>query len=754
MSMELSPLITDLALILISAGIITLIFKRFKQPLVLGYIVAGLLISGYLIGYLPESIGQYIPSISDSENISIWADIGVIFLLFGLGLEFSFKKLMKVGGTASITAITEVISMLIIGFAVGYLMGWNHMDSLFLGSMLALSSTTIIIKAFEDLKLRGQKFNNVVFGVLIVEDLIAILMMVLLPAIVLAQSSLGVELVISVGKMVFFLILWFIAGIYILPTVFKHIRKYMNDETLLIVGIGLCLGMVVLSVKTGFSSALGAFIMGSILAETIDGEKIEHVTKPIKDLFGAVFFVSVGMMLDPQVLIDYAGPIIIITIATILGKAFFSSFGVLISGQNLKISMQSGFSLAQIGEFAFIIAALGLSLKVTSDFLYPVVIAVSVITTFTSPYMIKYSDHAYEAFNKILPARLRNYLNNFGNKKNAINKDNTWKKVLKSNIFVIMIYGVVLVAIAILSVTYISPFFRENIGGWQGSLISVFVTLLVMAPFLSALLVSKLKTKNFETLWNDPNFNSGYLVFLRLARFAVAALIVGYVIFMEFTSRLGMIAIFVLFAIAFALWSQTLQKQYTKFEERFMENLNERSVSKLKKEADVSVLENVYMDTFEVDPESSVIGKTLAELGFRTKYGVNIVSIIRGDQRYNIPGGNVTIFAWDKIIVLGTDEQMTAFREEIEDHSLAPEKKNEDEVVLQQFVVEDNSPLLGKPLCDCAIRDKSECLVVGVERDEDIVMNPDGKFVFHEGDVVSVVGEKEKVRALCCIILD
>lgn len=754
MSMELSPLIMDLALILISAGIITLIFKRFKQPLVLGYIVAGLLIGGYLTGYLPDSIGQYIPSISDSENISVWADIGVIFLLFGLGLEFSFKKLMKVGGTASVTAITEVVSMLVIGFAIGYLMGWNTMDSLFLGSMLALSSTTIIIKAFEDLRLRGQKFTNVVFGVLIVEDLIAILMMVLLPAIVLAHSSLGMELIESIGQMLFFLILWFVAGIFILPTVFKYIRKYMNEETLLIVGIGLCLGMVVLSVRTGFSSALGAFVMGSILAETIDGEKIEHVTKPIKDLFGAVFFVSVGMMLNPQVLVEYAGPIIIITLATLIGKAFFSSFGVLISGQNLKVSMQSGFSLAQIGEFAFIIAGVGLSLGVTSDFLYPVIIAVSVITTFTSPYMIKYSDRAYDAFNKILPPKARDFLNNYGSGSKTLNKDNTWKKVLKSNIFVILIYGVVLLAIAILSVTYISPFFEEEIGGVGGSLLSVVVTLLVMAPFLSALLISKLKTKNFEILWKDPNFKKGYLISLMMIRFIVAAVIVGYVIFMEFTSRTGMIAIFVVFAIAFALWSKTLQRQYTRIETRFLHNLNERSQSKLKKEADVSALENVHMDTFEVGPESPVIGKTLAELGFRTKYGVNIVSIIRGDQRYNIPGGTVRIYAWDRIIVLGTDEQMDVFRREIEDHSLEPEKKKEEEVVLQQFVVEENSPLLGKPLYECDIRDSSKCLVVGVERDDDVIMNPDPQFVFYEGDVVSVVGEKEKVRALCCIIAD
>ncbi|MCL2549494.1 MAG: cation:proton antiporter [Methanimicrococcus sp.] len=754
MSLEVSPLIADLALILIAAAVMTLVFKRFKQPLVLGYIVAGLLISGYLIAYLPESIGQYIPRISETETVSIWADIGVIFLLFGLGLEFSFKKLMRVGGTASVTAITEVVSMLIVGFIAGYLMGWPYMDCLFLGSMLAMSSTTIIIKAFGDLKLRGQKFTNVVFGVLIVEDLIAILLMVLLPAIILAQASLGVELVESIGKMLFFLILWFITGIFILPTIFKHIRKYMNEETLLIVAVGLCLGMVVVSIKTGFSSALGAFIMGSILAETIDSEKIEHVTKPIKDLFGAVFFVSVGMMLNPQILIDYAGPIVIVTLATFVGKAIFSSFGVLISGQNLKVSMQSGFSLAQIGEFSFIIAGVGLSMGAISDFLYPVIIAVSVITTFTSPYMIKYSDRAYYAFDKILPPKLRDYLDNYGSGSKTINKENTWKKVLKTNALVIIIYGVTLVAIALLSVFYLSPFVKSYIDGWHGSILSVAITVLVMAPFLSALLMSRKKTKQFETLQNDPTFKTSYLISLTVVRFIVAALIISYVIFMEFTSAIGIIAIIVLFILSFVVMSKKLQTQYTRFEERFMNNLNERSVSKLKKEAEVTALEDIHMDTFDVDAESPIIGKTLAELGFREKYGVNIVSIIRGGQRFNIPGGAEHIYPLDKIVVLGTDEQMNVFRKEIENQSLAPEKKEEEEVILQQFVIEENSSLLNKPLRGCNIRDKSKCLVVGVERDDETIMNPDGAFVFREGDVISIVGEKERIRELCCVILD
>ena len=324
---HLPTLIADLALILISASIITLLFKWLKQPLVLGYIIAGLLAGPYI---------NIFPTVGDIENINIWAEIGVIFLLFALGLEFSFKKLMNVGSTAFITAITEVISMLLIGYLVGQLLGWGTMNSIFLGGMLSMSSTTIIIKAFNDLELRNQRFTGIVFGTLVVEDLIAILMMVLLSTMAVSQDFVGEDLLISVLKVVFFLILWFLIGIFVIPAFLKKAKKLMNNETLLIVSLGLCLGMVVLATYTGFSTALGAFIMGSILAETIEAEHIEHIIQPVKDLFGAIFFVSVGMLVNPAVLVEYAWPVIIITLVTIIGKAIFSSFGVLLSGEPLN----------------------------------------------------------------------------------------------------------------------------------------------------------------------------------------------------------------------------------------------------------------------------------------------------------------------------------------------------------------------------------------------------------------------------------
>ena len=360
---QIPSLISDLAVILISAGLVTLLFKKLKQPVVLGYIVAGIL-AGPAI--------KEIPTVSDVESIRIWADIGVVFLLFALGLDFSFKKLMKVGGTAVIGAVTVVIGMMTFGYITGLSLGWGHMNSLFLGGMLSMSSTTIIFKAFDDMGLRNQRFAGVVFGILVVEDLFAVLLMVLLSTLAVSKHVEGMELLDSVVKLGVFLLFCFVVGIYLIPSFLKKARTFLNDETLLIVSLGLCLGMVMIATKAGFSSALGAFVMGSILAETIDAEHIEHIVKPVKDLFGAIFFVSVGMLIDPVLLWEYKIPILILTLVVMVGQILFASFGVLLSGQTVKVAIQSGFSLAQIGEFAFIIASLGLTLKVTDNFLYPI----------------------------------------------------------------------------------------------------------------------------------------------------------------------------------------------------------------------------------------------------------------------------------------------------------------------------------------------------------------------------------------------
>ena len=491
---QIPSLISDLAVILISAGLVTLLFKWLKQPVVLGYIVAGILAG--------PSITQ-IPTVTNIESIRIWADIGVIFLLFALGLDFSFKKLMKVGGTAVIGAITIVIGMMTLGYTTGLSLGWGHMNSLFLGGMLSMSSTTIIFKAFDDMGLRNQRFAGVVFGILVVEDLFAVLLMVLLSTLAVSKHVEGMELLNSVIKLGVFLLFCLVIGIYLIPSFLKKARTFLNDETLLIVSLGLCLGMVIIATKAGFSSALGAFVMGSILAETIDAEHIEHIIKPVKDLFGAIFFVSVGMLIDPALLWEYKIPILILTLVVMTGQILFASFGVLLSGQPVKIAIQSGFSLAQIGEFAFIIASLGLSLGVTDNFLYPIVVAVSVVTTFFTPYMIRMAEPACRVADRIIPKSWMKFLERYSSGSNTIHQKSAWNKLLKALIRIVGTYTAVTLVLIFIWLQFIAPFIMKELPGIRGAGISLVLILLLIAPMLRAIMMKKNHSAEFQQLWLD-----------------------------------------------------------------------------------------------------------------------------------------------------------------------------------------------------------------------------------------------------------
>ena len=489
---ELAPLIEDLALILFSAGVMTLLFKKLKQPLVLGYIVAGFLASPHL---------SYTPSVVDSENVHLWADIGVIFLLFALGLEFSFKKIVKVGGSAIIAACTIIFCMIFLGVSVGTLFAWSRMDCLFLGGMLAMSSTTIIYKAFADLDLFNKQFTQLVMSILILEDILAIVLMVLLSTMAVSNNVEGLDLLLSIGKLGFFLILWFVVGIWLIPLLLRKTRKLMSDETLLIVSLAMCFFMVVIAAQTGFSAAFGAFIMGSILAETVEAEHIDHLVKPVKDLFGAIFFVSVGMMVDPSMILEYAVPILAITLTILLGQSIFGSLGVLLSGQTLKTSMQCGFSLTQIGEFAFIIASLGVSLGVTSNFLYPIVVAVSVITTFLTPYMIRLAEPASDFVEAHLPEKWKHTLARYATGTRNVNHDSVWQRFLVNIVRNTVIYSIVCVAIVTISLNIVQPFVVGIIPGVWGNLLVAVITILFLAPMLRAIMVRGNHGKEFVALW-------------------------------------------------------------------------------------------------------------------------------------------------------------------------------------------------------------------------------------------------------------
>lgn len=741
---HLPDFIGDLALILITAGIATILFKWIKQPVVLGYIVAGFIAGPHV---------TFLPTVADMGNVEIWAEIGVIFLLFALGLEFSFKKLMDVGGTASLATIINMGSMIVIGYIVGQLLDWSQMDSIFLGGMLSMSSTTIIIKAFNDMGLQKQKFAGIVFGMLIVEDLAAILMMVLLGTVAVSHKIESTALLTSMLRLVFFVLVWFIVGIYLIPTLLRKLKNYLNDETLLLVSTGLCLGMVLFASKVGFSAALGAFIMGSILAETIRARYIEHLLEPIKNLFGAVFFVSVGMMIDPSVIREYAVLIVVLTLVVLIGRVIFATLGVMASGQGLKVALRSGFSLAQIGEFSFIIATLGMSLGVISHTLYPIIVSVSIITTFTTPYFIKASVPVYDGLAKLIPAKWGKLIDGYASSEyKTVNTQNDWKKLLKSVLQIVAVYSVISIAVLYFCESFVAPFITSKIANIWGKMLSAFIALLFMAPFLRAIIMKKNHSAEFRNLWNDSHFNRGALVSLIVLRVGISfALILAVLIplFPTYTVQLIIVAMAV---IAVIIYIQGFKTQTKKMETRFLENLHQKQHIDEKQAAihpkmvHALLAKDIHLQEIEVSPHSPKVGKTIRELDLRHRMGVSIVTILRGDRKINIPDAGEHIYPYDKLIVAGADDALQKMGKEIEDRNQAREAEAPGaHVTLLQYVAGPDSPMIGRALHELDIQRRTECMIVSIEREGESTINFPASFIFREGDILLLAGEREKL---------
>lgn len=750
---QLTPLISDLALILICAGIMTLIFKKLKQPLVLGYIVAGFICTPHF---------KFTPSVVDSASIHIWSEIGVIFLLFALGLEFSFKKLMKVGGSAVISACTIIFCMILVGVFVGWTFGWNRMDCIYLGGMLAMSSTTIIYKAFDDMGLRQQRFAGLVLSILILEDILAIVLMVMLSTMAVSQNFEGREMVYSILKLLFFLILWFVVGIYGIPLFLKRVRKLMSDETLLIVSLALCFGMVYLAALVGFSPAFGAFIMGSILSETIESEHIGKLVSPVKDLFGAIFFVSVGMMVDPAMIVEYKYQILVIVLAVLLGQTIFGTTGVLLSGQPLKTAMQCGFSLTQIGEFAFIIASLGVSLKVTSHFLYPIVVAVSVITTFLTPYMIRLAVPAYNVIDKYMPSRWRRLLDRYSSGASVANHSNNWKKLVIAIIRIVLIYAVLSIAVTALFLHFIVPLATDMLGDLWGRILGAALTIAAIAPFLRAMIMKKNRSEEFKSLWSDSRFNHAPLISIILLRIVIAIGFIVFIIENLFRASAALMVGIAIIVVCAMILSRFLKKQSIVLERTFVRNLHYKEIQqeylgeKQPEYAGRLLDRDLHLSDFLIPAESAWAGKTLRELDLGKKYDVHVASIIRGKHRLNIPDGNTCIFPNDLIQVIGTDEQLSLFASVAEKaiHTYDDEDFGKHEMKLKQFVVAKDSPFVGHSIIECGIRNKYHCLVVGIESaGEDVLRTPQVHMPLKEDDVVWVVGEEDDLNQLfayCC----
>ena len=735
---------------LVVAGIVTLVFKRLKQPLVLGYIVAGFLVSPHM---------PYTASVADTENIHLWADIGVMFLLFSLGLDFSFKKILKMGASPIISTMTIIFAMSMLGVCVGHAFNWSKMDCIFLGGMLAMSSTTIIYKAFDDLGLRQQQFAGLVMSVLILEDILAIVMMVMLSAIASGNNPDGGQMLGSVVKIGFFLVLWLVVGIFAIPIFLRSVRKLINAEVLLIVSLGLCCAMAVFSTKVGFSSAFGAFIMGSILAETIEAEKIEKLVEPVKNLFGAIFFVSVGMLVDPQILIDYAFPILILVLTILIGQAVFGSFSFMLGGESLKSAMRCGFSMAQIGEFSFIIASLGLSLGVISDFLYPVVVAVSVITTFLTPYMIRLATPAYGVIENKLPSRLVNALNQLSMSHPNSQKKSLWKRLLKQMAIITLVYSILSAAAIALMFTFLLPFMRQLLPGWElhwyANAITGVLTVLLISPFLRAMVMKKNHSKEWKALWIESNRNRLPLLFTILVRGTIA---VGFIFYIcHYLSRFNNAVMITLGVVAVVLMivSRTVKRRSIVLERLFVNNLRSRDIEAQVRGKKRPLYEgrlldrDIHIADFDVPTNSLWMGSTLKALNLGKRYGVHVSSILRGGFRMNIPDGDYVIYPCDRLQVIGSDEQLAKFGHALETDVIKEDLTLENrEMKLRQIIISKSSPFIGKTLEESGIRSIYGCMVVGLEEGKENLSPVNPKRRFQEGDIIWVVGEEESLNTI------
>ena len=749
---HLATLITDLALLLIVAGITTLLCKRLKQPTVIGYILAG-----FLIG----PVVDFVPTLADVENINLWAEIGIIFLMFGLGLEFSLHKLASVGSTGITAASVQVIGMVIVGFVTGQLMGWSVMNSIFLGGMLSMSSTMITIKAVEDMGLKDRPFVQPTVGTLVIEDIAAIFMMVVLSTIAVSQGISGGELAGTLGKMAFYLVLWLILGIYLIPSFLKKAQSLMNDETLLVVSLGICFGMVWLADALGFSSALGAFIAGSILAGTVHAEQIEHLVAPCKDLFGAVFFVSVGLKVVPAMLIEYLGSIILLTVIVIVGKALLLTIGMLAAGEKLSDSLYSALSQTQIGEFSFIIATLGISLGVTGDFLYPVIVAVSVVTTFTTPYLIKSADRLHKAIEALLPDKWRKNMERYEDEKSLTEiGDEDWKQYLKGYFSTFAINGVVVFGLMQIGFTFMLPFLQKVLGSTMAAdVISCVVIYILIVPFLPAMMI--FRKRYFTALWLKSFANHLPLMFLVALRTAVTILLMMLPLYWIFHLPLPLLLVVAVPATYLLSKSNWLVGRYLQIEAHFLSNFNERRLQEQQGDTSHSWLdEQLYVAEYVVSEGDRAVFKSLKDLQWGRVMQINVIKIIRGRKHMNIPEGDEELHVGDHLFVLGTDKALENF-EMLADKGHIVTRTAADQVTLRQFIshqeryeedqqllcyavkVEKDSPLAGTSIRDSQIKTNWSCFLVGLERDLLPIVTPLPSMILSAGDLIWVLGSQK-----------
>jgi CPA2 family monovalent cation:H+ antiporter-2 len=658
----------DLSIVMIVAAVVTVLFRQFKQPVVLGYILAGVIIGPHTPPF---------PLISDKHTIETLSELGVIFLMFSLGLEFSLRKLQKVGATAFIAATLEILLMVFVGYELGRLFGWKQMDCVFLGAILAISSTTIIIKALEEIGKTKEKFAGLIFGILVVEDILAIVMIALLSGYAVTGSLAVGDIGRTVLQLSAFLGALLVGGLILVPRLLNYVAKFKSNEMLLVTVVGLCFGVSLLAVKLGYSVALGAFLIGAIIAEARQIVKIEALTHPVRDLFSAVFFVSIGLLIDPRILVQYAGPILIITAAVVIGKVLTCSLGTFLAGHDQRTSLRVGMGLAQIGEFSFIIAALGLSLKVTSDFLYPIAVAVSALTTLCTPYLIRASDGVVSWFDRAAPRPLVGTLEAYtrwvgqaaGNRQRGFASGLLRKWAWQIALNLLLITAVFITAAALRGRAL--AWWPTVPGGFEGLKAMLWLgAMLVSLPlFIAAIrklqamgmLIGEMSvtraaaganTDAYRAIISTTILTAGCLGLLPFILTLSSAILPSWNV---------LIALALLVAIAVVLLRRSFIRLYSRAQAALHETLAETPASHhetapvlpaLMREAELSLV--------TITAASPAAGKLIGELGLRTATGASIVGIERAGENIVNPGPDEELRAEDRVLIIGTRAQLAA----------------------------------------------------------------------------------------------
>ena len=759
--MHLDSLVADLALILVVAGFVTLIFRKLKQPVVLGYIVAGFLISPNF---------SYLPTIVEVADIGVWAEIGVIFLMFGLGLEFSFKKIATVGGSAFTIAITVMIAMLFIGTGVGNLMGLARMDCIFLGGMLSMSSTMIIMKAYEEYGLKEQNFAQMVLGALIIEDIAGIFMLVILSTISVSQNISGLDLARQIGLLLVFLAIWLLIGIYLIPTLFKRVSELLNDELLVVLSLAVCFLMVIIANWIGFSSALGAFLAGAILAGTVRGERIEWLVGPIRNLFGAIFFVSVGMMIQPELLLEYLVPILILSAVTIAGQKLFATIGILLSGQTLYSAIRGGSSMVQIGEFSFIVATLGMNLGVISRHLYPIIVCVSVITAFATPFFIKVSEREFRFWDDHLPEKLRAFLRrNTSEEQSSFSRDQDWFDFTRKVAARTLICSLFMFVICFVGLEYLEPFMKIHISSvFLSKAVTAAILILAMTPFIN--FMHGVDSGLFVKLWTKHRANHLPLITIRAVRVLISACFIAVVLRELFKIPFPLLVLIAAVPIIFIIRSDWITGVTINMEMRFAANFSEHILARQKKERGVEndfrwLNESLFIAEFRVTDTDE--RKTIFDFANNRAFRVTIIRIIRDGISINMPTRNELVRKGDLLHMMGTRDEIDACTMLLEEDRCI-ENTDRNDMVLKNYIfgqsfygvpeerqlvclpltIAADSEFARKSIKNCGIRPKYKANIIGIERGDLPIINPDIETVIRRGDIVWVMGGSEMMDKL------